>query len=182
VWAWYQQKATCRHAAGHLLAHGHRHLALVVHESERAGDKASEEGFLEAVQAHRGSEATGLLIKHDGSVPDLRKRILQMLRLRHRPTGLVVCDARVLLGIIPPLYEADLKIPQDISLICRDSENFLDFLGLSVTRYITRNETFTAKLGRLVLQLAEEGHLAPTAHLVTPSFFPGSTVFRRNGR
>jgi LacI family transcriptional regulator len=85
-------RAACRHAAGNLIALGHRRLAFVTLQAPPAGDIASELGFQEAIAATR-EEVTSSVAKHDGTPAHLFLTLRRLMAGRDRPTGLVVTQS-----------------------------------------------------------------------------------------
>ena len=167
-------RATCRHAAGRFLALGHQRVALIRQKMGSAGDLESQEGFLEAFQTH--PDATPMVAEHDGTPDGIRLRLDSLLRGTRRPTGFLVTHAKPAIFVASELIRRDLRIPRDVSLVCRDSDSFLEYFVPGIARYAVNSKFHAQRLGRLVLQYASGG--APRIQRVrlTPQFQPGESL------
>ena len=162
--------AGCRHAAGQLLAKGHRHLAIVRPESNLAGDLQSVAGF------HEGTGEEVPCAHHDGSIPGICAALAKLFAREPRPTGLLIFHARHLLTAMGWLQRRGLCVPRDVSLICRDDQPFLEFVLPAPTRYQLDAKVFARKLSRLVASLVSGGSSHARQQQLLPTFLPGETL------
>lgn len=168
-------RATCRHAAGRLLALGHQHLGLFLPKERLAGDISSIEGIQEAMASSK-TEPRLSLVEHDRSLMGQKKAIHGMLRMKRRPTGLIICGASSVLATIPVILAAGVRIPEDLSIICRESEIYLQDLGIDVTRYRINKQSHARRVAQLAVQLKDSpGSMAFVRH-VEPNFHAGETI------
>src|SRR5262249_36624263 len=86
------QRATCRHAAGTLLAKGHRHIALFIETIRCPGDEESKQGFLEAAKAMPGINPRVTIAEHNGTVAGICSKVDSLLRAGVAPLGLLVAN------------------------------------------------------------------------------------------
>ncbi len=157
-------RAVCRHAAGQLLARGHRRIALVLSCPLPAGDEAKRLGFEEAIGAHRGSAVTSLLVSHDGTLAGIRRALARTMRLTQRPTGFIVARSLNVLAVATELSRLGFKPGQDVALISRDSDHLLEFLSPIVARYAITPDAFARRLSRMLLAMI--GGAAPAVRQV----------------
>ncbi|HRI82309.1 MAG TPA: LacI family DNA-binding transcriptional regulator, partial [Opitutaceae bacterium] len=170
--------AASHHAAGLLLARGHRHLALLRLESDVAGDRTSEAGFVAGVQesAHTGAQCA--VVRHNGASIDICRKLDRLFARATPPTGLFVFKPLDMLIALTHLLRRGLAIPGRLSLIARDSDYSFDCLHPTVAHYDFPREVFTQRLTRLMLQLVENGALPARRTLLMPHFVPGGTLDR----
>lgn len=168
-------RATCRHAAGRLLALGHTRLGILVPKSKLAGDLSSIEGVREAIGLHKGA-AHLTLVEHDRSLPGQKRAVRSMLRMRRRPTALIICGPYSVLTTLSAILSAGVQIPEDLSVICRESENYLEAFGIDVTRYRINEESMAHKLAQLAVRLLENSKSKASAQLVEPDFHKGESI------
>lgn len=164
--------AGCRHAAGRFLAHGHHRLAIVRPDTALAGDLQSVAGFNE------GARAEVPCAVHDGSVRGICMQLDRLLSRQPRPTGLFVFNAPHLLTVLGWLHRRGLRVPKDVSLLCRDDEPFLDSVLPSPARYALNPKSFARKLSLLVAGLLSGSSGRPRQLRILPDFVPGETLGR----
>lgn len=173
-------RGVCRHAAGVLLSHGHRRIALLLPDFGLAGDLASEQGFLEAVGPHgRSGEARPLVVRHDSTAANIRSLLDTLFDSPEPPTGLVVAKPKHVLTVAFYLLKRGYSVPGDVSLISRDQDSLFGDESAPIAHYRFGNNVYNRRLIRLMLQLASTGQLPAEPNLVFPRFFAGSTIASR---
>lgn len=150
-------RAVCRHAVGAFAARGHQRICLLIQEPQYAGDRASEAGFEEGLQAAAGRQVTGYIQRHDGSREGLLKALDRMLSARQRPQALIIARSSYALTVCTALLQRGLRIPQDMAIICRDDDSFLDETVPQIARYSITASTFAKRVFRLVRQPGAKG-------------------------
>ena len=169
--------ATSRHAANALLRHGHRRITLLINESDWAGHRRTEEGFLDAIRCH-GGEATGQVLKHRGDIAGLERLITRILAVRVPPTALFVVNPLHYLSVTAILADRGVKVPRDISLVCRDDDVCLRHLPVEPSRYVcdpqARAKELFSALMRTMKAGAENRYVKSV--LMLPTFFQGASI------
>ncbi len=165
------------HASGCLAKADHLRVALVLPHRALAGDLACQRGLteyigqrekpIEVIEVVAGPSRAGLLAKLDS-----------LLAKTHRPTAIFCIHVEHVLMVLVHLLRAGWKVPQDISLLCRETHTSLD-LGLPE---LTRYRSPAVKQARQAVRVAQSmlaGHHVPTKpHLIMPAFVPGGTLAR----
>jgi len=141
--------ATCRHAAITFLRLGHRRIAFLTQVAENAGDKQSERGFMEGVADFKDPEAIGMVL-HLSNDKMNTKRLLTRLMVRNDPpTAILVNQSYHYLTAFSILLQMGKSIPRDVSLVCRDHDNFLGFLEPTPSHYCDDAKLFARKIIRV---------------------------------
>jgi DNA-binding LacI/PurR family transcriptional regulator len=167
-------RALCRHAGGMLCGKGHRHVAFIRPIGEYGGDMQSEQGMREALS---GSHAPTLqIIRHDGTAAHLCTLLDKALRSAAPPTACVVARATHVLTVMMFLVQRGKRIPQDVALISRDDETFLQHTVPIATRYAANTGQFARTVCKAARQLAEAGTLPPKAIRLMPKLIRGETL------
>lgn len=169
-------RAMCRHAAGVLLGLGHRRLVMLTVKSGRAGDLASEEGFLAGVRQSRRSDAEALVVHHDASVAGVAHAVRRILKLQPAPTAWVVTNPHYYLAAAGWLAAAGGRIPHDVSMISRDDDPFLAFLVPEPARYCVGPHVMAKALLRPVLDLLKGAGVTQRSGLIMPKFLRGGSI------
>lgn len=168
-------RAVGRHAAGLFLSRGHRRLAVLAPELRAAGDAQTVEGFREVCAAK--ADARVRVVEHDGTTAGLKRR-LDTLWQTARPTGLLVLCPGHALTALTALLCAQVRVPDDVSIIAQDSDPALECALPALTRYAMRPAVFARALSRAVLALAREGAPSPRQCLLFPDPVRGETLGR----
>lgn len=170
-------RATCLHATGVLLRHGHRRLAYVVPDTRRGGDLAGERGFLEALDAAaRRYNARGVVVRHDNSTASLLPKIDAVLQSPEPPTGFLVAVPQHVYSVMFHLLRRGYKIPEQISIIARDHEPYFATVTPKVSHYEFEGDAYARRLTRLMIRLVRDGYLTPKPRHILQRYFEGDTV------
>lgn len=167
-------RATCRHAGGILRAKGHRNITLFLPPGSTGGEADSEAGLREAVETD--SESKLRVVCHEGTAESLCAVLEKELQRTSRPTAIAVARAVHTLTAITFLMRRGMKIPQDIAVISRDDETFLEHVTPSPNRYATNPAQFTRRISLAARRLAETGSLPPRSIRIMPEYIPGETI------
>jgi len=108
-----------RHAAGHFLRRHHRHLAVLLDSERKAGHASTLAGF--QAGCHPVDGAVMRVIRHDSTPQGITSCLTQMLE-ESPPTGILVAFPRFALAVVSSLACLGVRVPQDISIIARDSD------------------------------------------------------------
>ncbi len=169
-------RAMCRHAAGALLAAGHRHLAFVAQKTRLAGDIESEAGFLEGVNQSRRAGLSAHVCHHDATVPGIARAVRRLIAQPPAPTALLVANAYHYLAVVSQLAQLGRLAPRDFSIISRDEDPFLNFLAPEPARYVASPRAFAKSLLQPALELLESGAVSQHAVRLMPQFVRGASI------
>lgn len=169
-------RAVGRHATNQFLREGHRHLALVLPEAPLPGDLATVEGAREQVVA-RGLGTASVRVVSLGERPNHALATLERaMRTRPPCTAFLVNRTSSLLVLQGAFLRMGIRVPQDASVILRDEEGGLNHPALSLARYSLNSRMASAKLCRMILRLAVDGHLPARRCLLFPRFVEGESL------
>jgi LacI family transcriptional regulator len=169
-------RAVCRHAVGLFLARGHHRLALFNPEPGAAGDLESEEGFHEGVARTRRTDVQATVLRHDGTISGICNQLSALFRRREPPTALLVSRCVYVLTAMGHLMRCGLKLPQDVALISRDYEPFLENVVPTVAHYVVSPETMAYRISSAVLEMVQCGLVSPANCQIMPEFREGETL------
>ncbi|MDZ4288635.1 MAG: GntR family transcriptional regulator [Prosthecobacter sp.] len=162
-----------RHAAGMFLRRGHRQLAVLVPAQAKAGDINSITGFRAA--CNQVDDANMSVIEHDGTPTGIRRCLAMMLK-KSPPTGLLVALPACVLTVMSTLSCLSVRVPQDISIISRDSESYLDFMVPTPARYMINVPHCVQKISRTILAIAHSGAAPVRNQLLQREFVNGESL------
>ncbi len=169
-------RAMCRHAAGVLLALGHRRVAMLMNKSNRAGDLESEAGFIDGLRQSGHEGVKPQVVRHEGTITSLCHALLRLMEQKPPPTALLVVNPFHYLTVSSRLTQLGWRIPQDISVMSRDEDPFLSFLVPEPARYVTSPHLFAKGLLRPVLELLQGHLLSEKSSMIIPKFIKGESL------
>ncbi len=173
----FDYKAVCRHAAGRLLALGHRRIAFLNRRLLAAGDVDSEAGFHEAVAGPRHEKVDARIIYHDDDLPSVFAAVRQLIENKTKaPTGLIVANSFACLSTMTTLTRCGLRVPEDVSLIARDDDPFLAYVDPIPARYIYDVSSVAKKQMALVRALLDGSTVHRETVRIVPHFSAGGSL------
>lgn len=118
-------------AAEHLLALGHRQLAIVTGPDERINATERKKGFLEGI----GAESAARTVMLDGnfSAEGGFHACQKILLSAPRPTAVFVTNNQMLIGVMRALTDASIEVPRSISVVSVDDFPWADSFRPSLT-------------------------------------------------
>ncbi len=174
-------RAMCRHAATTLLRAGHRRIAYLTQKPDSAGDLRSEEGFLEGVKGFGAPEAKAGVVHHEADRTSVALAVRRVMSGPRPPTALFINQSYHYLTTCSVLAELGLRVPREVSLLCRDEDRFLDYLVPEPARYVEDSHLFARKLARITETLMRERPAKPPRVLLIPRLGPGASIGRWSG-
>lgn len=173
-------QALCRHAVATLRRLGHRNIVYLTPPPLLAGDIRSETGFLEGINEHfEDNPAMGNIVHLDPSVDRIIHTVNRLIKQRSKPTAMLVNNAFQYLTVFSALTQRGLRVPIDVSLICRGSEYFLRYLRPTPARYEQSPIQFAEKLYRNIKRLIHNPSKKPKSILLIPDFVEGDSISHR---
>jgi LacI family transcriptional regulator len=113
------------------------------------------------------------MLRHEESIPAVAHTLLQD---HSRPTALLVATAADAVNLMTSLMHAGIRFPDDMSLISRDEETFLDYVRPSITRYRCDLLVYARRLAREVIHLATTRTPEPRQIRIAATFQSGDTL------
>ena len=164
-------RGVTRHAAGVFLGLGHRHIAFLMRQSGGAGEADEEGGFREAFRSE--SQAIPLVLKHGGTVEQIRHRLQRSFLKPSRATALLVSHAEDTLVALNWFWEKSIPVPHDVSIISYQWESYLERVRPVPAWYYTDPKAHAKKLCRLIFNPPSDRR-SPRLHI--PIFYKNDTL------
>lgn len=150
-------RAVCRHAATLLLRRGHRRIGFIVDNHRFGGDRLSLIGFQEAFQQANMTDAQPLVLCHNGSVKGLRSVLDGCFKRPAWPTAILINRPQAAIGLASYLMQHRLRIPRDVSIVCRDYDDYFKWHSPQIAEYVFDNNLYARKAVRLIVRLVQQG-------------------------
>ena len=168
--------ALYRHVANQFLNLGHRRFHLILGDpSARKSPKFLEAFVAEVQKREPDRKAEDLVLIYDSSVEGLKALLEKIFGQVEKPTGLCVGFVSSYILVQGWLQSKGYRIPEDVSLICRDGDYLMDYIIPAPAYYAYREEVYGHRLARAITALLETGRVK--AHtLLMPEFFKGDSM------
>lgn len=138
-----------RQAAEHLIALGHREIAYIGDESGLESDVERLRGLVNAMAGARLALRTEFVVRGDGKPEAARRKALELLALKPRPTAIFCYNDMSALGALSAASLKKVRVPEDLSISGFDD---LFFAGLIHPALTTVRQPMR-ELGRRAVQL-----------------------------
>ncbi len=169
-------RAACRHAVGTFLGKGHRQIAFLIDNAGRAGDQESKSGFWETVQKVDGAKPQAVVVEHNGHLSGICSKLDSLLSAAQPPSAFLVANSTHVLTVMGHLLRLGIRLPEDVALISRDDDSFLESIVPTVARYSYPQALFARKMSRIAVQLARGANVLPKRMLLVPQLIKGDTL------
>lgn len=151
---------------------------MVVPEGALAGDVESVNGFEEGMSSPHRPDLVPSLIRHDTTSNGVEHGVRRAMGTATPPTALVVANAYHYLTVVSCLSRLGLRVPEDVSLVSRDNEQFLSYLRPELTRYVLSDRAMAKSLLRLILAVLDGDNTGETGVSLMPELLLGGSVAR----
>jgi DNA-binding LacI/PurR family transcriptional regulator len=167
----------CKHAAGELIGSGHKRILLLIRLAAFGGAFASIGGFHERLAGSAASGVRGRVIRYQMSRDAIIGALDRALDRGKCPTAMIIPDAYSYLTTLTYLLERGVRIPGDMSLICRSDDVFLDYIKPAPSRYQFDASAMSKRLFDLIMRTINGGkNVFHKSSLIMPRYKPGATI------
>jgi len=164
-----------RDATAHLIAAGHRRVALLVAATDWTSDAGRLAGFREAHEEAGIDLDERLIVRVAFHAPDAEQRIAGLLE-HERPTAIFAANNLLAEQAWRVIRERGLQIPDDISLVGFDDVPWMDMVSPGLTVVAQPTEELGRRAARLLLRRIADPDSAHAVERLEPSLvIRGST-------
>jgi len=170
--------ALYRHAVNHLVLKGHRRIALLTSVHSAHVNPGSIKAFREAWLERVPNEPAWDPIQTYGGSKEQFESLLRncFFGKKPAPTALVIASVFRLATGMTWLMKNGLRIPEDVSILSRDHDDFLDALYPTPSHY-RQPESAPKRFVRAVLAIIDKKHTRDHTRIMT-EFVEGETIQR----
>ena len=120
-------------ATNFLLDNGHRNIACIQGSTHTMPNIERVQGFSDA--CNENGVKNPIIVGKSFSIQNgyLETKLLLASKNNHIPTAFLCLSTMTLLGVLKALKEANLKVPEDVSIIAFDNQAFIDYLNPPIT-------------------------------------------------
>jgi len=136
-------------ATSALIKEGHRKIAIITGPNTSKPGRDRLTGYKKALRINDIELNKGYLFYGDFKLDSGYQSTKEILKMKDRPTAILVCNNMMNLGCIKAIYENKLRIPQDMAIIGFDEVQMLDVVGLNIS-VVSRPNT---DMGKTAMEL-----------------------------
>ncbi len=111
----------------HLAVLGHRRIAFISGPLQLGSAQARKLAFLDCLRSTGLKPAPDWLVEGDHTLEGGRDAMQRILQLQHWPTAIMCSNDMTAIGVQHALFEANLKVPTDFSLIGFDDIHLAEY-------------------------------------------------------
>lgn len=168
--------ALYRHVANQFLNLGHRRFHLIIGEQSAQKNPRCLEAFVTAVRQREPDRKTeDLILTYDYSTAGLMVLLEKLFGQPEKPTALCVALVSRYIFTQGWLQTNGFRVPEDVSLICRDGDDLMDCIFPAPSHYAYRSEVYGNRLARAIASLLETGRVKDHTLLI-PEFVKGDSM------
>jgi LacI family transcriptional regulator len=162
--AWYDtdHEDMAYRATKRLIEKGHKRIAALNPSPELMYSQHRHQGYLRALKEHQIKFDKALVSYSGLSAGDGKRIVLDMAKLKNRPSAFVCANEYASLGALSAFHELGWQAGQDVSLIATDDSNISAYFIPPLTTYYSPLVDAGVKLGILLLKRLEN---EPIRHL-----------------
>ena len=141
-----------RQMTAHLIAIGHRRIAFVTDAEDVSTGRERRQGLQLALEEADIQFSENLLLHSTTDQLGGYRSAQQILRMHERPTAIFAVNNMTAVGIMQAMREANVKVPDDIALVCFDDVQHLAVVSPFLTVIDQPAETMAQVAAQLLLE------------------------------
>ncbi|MCH2614154.1 MAG: substrate-binding domain-containing protein [Opitutales bacterium] len=168
-------RALGRHAAGAIIAKGHNHIGFISGKEPFPGDAKLLEGFREGISGS-SRNVTFKVTRYSSSRHSYTSFFNRITTGRDSTTALFVDCPYQLLNLHNQAAKAGIGIPGDLSIVCRQGTDFLNYISPDTSRYEFNTKEMARKVHQEIESAVRGDSIRDHRVLVLPEFHEGKPL------
>jgi LacI family transcriptional regulator len=165
-----------REATLHLLAQGHRRIALLVADTDWTSDAGRLQGYVDAHDEVGAPVDERLILPLGFHAPDAEVRIAALLGA-HQPTAIFAANNTLAEHAWQVVRRLGLRLPQDVSLVGFDDVPWMAMVEPGITVVAQPSLEMGRRAAQLLLRRAADHSVTPALEILDPTLVVrGSTA------
>ncbi|MCP5544039.1 MAG: substrate-binding domain-containing protein [Akkermansiaceae bacterium] len=171
--AYPDNEAVAKHAAGMLVARGHRQMVFLIARQTSLGDRLASAAFRE--QAHSlGADAQ--VVEYSGDPGSVCRAMNSVLAIRPAPTAFYLTCPEDGVTVLCHALKAGISVPGQIDILIGWDDPILDYTVPALTHYRFDGAKMGRKIGTLLLHRIENRGPKARETKFLGEFFTGGTL------
>ena len=166
------------HALGYFYGKGHRVMAYVYDDGMTGGGHICVKTIEQGLARYSSGPMRASTFDIGSSFKKCLRVLDRILKMDNPPTALLIGSSLKCITAMSHLQNRGYKIPNDISIICRDNDSFLDYYSPIPSRYAINPTKFAKRMFDATMKVVNREVLAKRGDLMIPEFIEGQSVAR----
>jgi LacI family transcriptional regulator len=142
-------------ATNYLIQNGHSRIAFIQGIKNTTVNQDRVNGFIEAFKINNIPLDRRLIVGDSFGIENGYTETRLLITLEKRPTALFAASNLISLGVLKALYEENLNVPDDISLISFDDLPYSDYLTTPLTTVAQQSKDIGSIAFKLLMDIME---------------------------
>jgi DNA-binding LacI/PurR family transcriptional regulator len=164
------------HALGHFYSKGHRKMAYLYDDGMTGGGRIGVKTIEHGLSHYSDKPMRTSTFDLDSSLEKCLRVLDRILKMDDPPTALLIGSSFKCIATMSHLQNKGYKIPEDISIICRDNDYFLNYYTPTPSRYTIDPTKFAKRIFNVTMKVVNREVITKRADLVMPDFIEGQSV------
>ena len=169
-------QALSLHALGYFYGKGHRKMAYLYDDGKTGGGRVGVNTIERGLIHYSGEPMHTSTFDLGSSLGKCHRVLDRILKIDDPPTALLIGSSFKCIATMSHLQSQGYKIPEDISIICRDDDYFLNYYSPIPSRYTIDPTNFAKRIFNETMKVVNREVITKRADLVMPDFVEGQSV------
>ena len=166
------------HALGHFYGKGHRKMAYLYDDGKTGGGRLCVKTIEGGLVHYSGEPMRTSTFDLGSSVEKCLRVMDRIMMMGDPPTALLIGSSFKCITAMSHLQLKGYKIPDDISIICRDNDHFLNYFTPTPSRYSADPTKFAKRIFGTTMKVVNREVITKRANVLVPDFIEGQSVAR----
>lgn len=166
-------------AVDHLVALGHRRIAFITGPLHLHSAQVRHIAFLNGLARHHLVPEPGIIQEGNHRIDGGTRAMQNLLALSSRPTAVMASNDLTAIGALGAIHEAELKVPEDISLVGFDDISFAQLTQPPLTTVRVSRAELAVTVFAALEQLPRNGNHEPPDYVIPARLVERKSTFRR---
>lgn len=170
-------------AVKHLIEYGHERIGMIQGLPHTYTNNGRVEGYLNALRDHKIKINKNYIIGSDFGKENGYCSAKKLLSFKKPPTALFLSSDLIALGALEAIYEANIRVPDDVSLVAFDDIDFAPFL-ISPLTVVSQPKDRLGEIAvnLLIQQLKKRKTEKPVTEILKPQLIVRESVKKMRRR
>lgn len=164
-------------AGVYLIKRNHRRIGVIGGSPDSYTIRERNNGFMKALNEYRIPSYPEYCMYEASTIWDAQNCFRKLLSFPEPPTAVFLLNYTAFMGSLMEIMNGQIRIPEDISLLCFERDTIFDTLSPKITSIEQNYTALGEEAAKLFLKRISEGDSAPAKRVLVPTtFLEGDSV------